>query len=99
MNVLNKGAISGIPDDVVVEIPVVVDKDGLHPEKITPDLTERIKKMYLMPICQSRNRLKRSPMAANFHRLCAAQASARKNSAKSSMRRWRLGMLMYSASE
>jgi len=49
LNVLNKGAISGIPDDVVVEIPVVVDKDGLHPEKITPDLTERIKKMYLMP--------------------------------------------------
>ncbi|MCL6613256.1 MAG: alpha-glucosidase/alpha-galactosidase [Firmicutes bacterium] len=48
LNVLNKGAISGIPDDVVVEIPVVVDKDGLHPEKITPDLTERIKKMYLM---------------------------------------------------
>ncbi|MCL6572043.1 MAG: alpha-glucosidase/alpha-galactosidase [Bacillus sp. (in: Bacteria)] len=49
LNILNKGIISGIPDDVVVEIPVIVDRNGLYPEKIVPDLTERIKKMYLMP--------------------------------------------------
>jgi len=49
LNVLNNGTIQGIPDDVVVEIPVTVDKGGIHPEKIEPDLTDRIKKMYLMP--------------------------------------------------
>ena len=49
LNVLNDGTIKGIPDDVVVEIPVNVDKNGIHPEKIEPDLTERIKKMYLTP--------------------------------------------------
>ncbi|MGJ8454169.1 alpha-glucosidase AglA [Pseudothermotoga sp. U03pept] len=49
LNIENRGAIKGIPDDVVVEIPVTVDKDGIHPEKIEPDLTLRIKEMYLMP--------------------------------------------------
>ncbi len=49
LNVLNNGAIRGIPDNVVVEIPVVVDDRGIHPEKIEPDLSERIKKMYLLP--------------------------------------------------
>ncbi|MGC8638141.1 MAG: alpha-glucosidase AglA, partial [Athalassotoga sp.] len=33
----------------VVEVPVRVDKKGIHPEKIEPDLTDRIKKMYLTP--------------------------------------------------
>jgi len=49
LNVPNEGIIEGIPDDVIVEVPVVVDEKGLHPEKIEPDLTERIKKMFLMP--------------------------------------------------
>ncbi|MGC8705303.1 MAG: alpha-glucosidase AglA [Athalassotoga sp.] len=49
LNILNKGTIKGIPDDVVVEVPVRVDKKGIHPEKIEPDLTDRIKKMYLTP--------------------------------------------------
>ncbi|PLV56108.1 alpha-glucosidase AglA [Thermotoga sp. SG1] len=49
LNVENRGVIRGIPDDVVVEVPVIVDKEGIHPEKIEPDLTERIKKFYLLP--------------------------------------------------
>ncbi|HOJ87878.1 MAG TPA: alpha-glucosidase AglA [Pseudothermotoga sp.] len=49
LNIENKGAISDIPDDVIVEVPVTVDKDGIHPEKIEPELTERVKQMYLMP--------------------------------------------------
>jgi len=49
LNILNKGTISGIPDDVVVEVPVTVDKNGIHPEKIEPDVPERIKRMYLLP--------------------------------------------------
>ena len=49
LNVENRGVIKGIPDDVVVEVPVVVDKEGIHPEKIEPDLTDRIKKFYLLP--------------------------------------------------
>jgi alpha-galactosidase len=49
LNVENRGTIKGIPDDVVVEVPVIVDKEGIHPEKIEPDLTERIKKFYLLP--------------------------------------------------
>jgi len=49
LNVENRGTIKGIPDDVVVEVPVIVDKEGIHPEKIEPDLTERVKKFYLLP--------------------------------------------------
>ena len=49
LNILNNGIIKGIPDDVVVEVPVWVDKNGIHPEKIEPDLTDRIKKFYLLP--------------------------------------------------
>lgn len=49
LNVPNCGAIQGIPDDVVVEIPVWVSKDGLEREPLQPDLTSRIKTMYLMP--------------------------------------------------
>ena len=49
LNVPNEGVIKGVPDDVIVEVPVIVDEKGLHPEKIEPDLTERIKKMFLMP--------------------------------------------------
>jgi len=49
LNVPNNGAISGIPDDVVIEIPVLVNKEGIHPEKITPYLPDRIVKFYLIP--------------------------------------------------
>ena len=34
LNVPNQGAIPGIPDDVIVEIPVYVDKNGIEREKI-----------------------------------------------------------------
>jgi alpha-galactosidase len=33
-NVINKGYIDNISDDIIVEIPVFVDKLGLHPQKI-----------------------------------------------------------------
>lgn len=49
VNVLNKGVIAGIPDDVAVEIPATVDKDGIHPEEIKPSLPKRIVKWYLYP--------------------------------------------------
>jgi len=49
LNILNDGIISGVPEDVVVEVPVWIDKDGIHPEKIEPDLTDRIKKFFLLP--------------------------------------------------
>lgn len=49
LNILNNGIIKEIPKDVVVEVPVWVDRDGIHPEKIYPDLTPRIKKFFLTP--------------------------------------------------
>jgi len=49
LNILNNGIISNIPKDVVVEVPVIVDDKGIHPEEIKPDLTDRIKKFYLTP--------------------------------------------------
>ena len=45
----NFGAIPNIPDDIVVEIPIVVNQKGLTREKLELDLTDRIKTMYLMP--------------------------------------------------
>lgn len=41
--------IKGIPSDCACEFPAMVDSEGIHPEKIKPDLTNRIKKWYLMP--------------------------------------------------
>ncbi|MGB9789164.1 alpha-glucosidase AglA [Thermotoga caldifontis] len=49
LNVENRGTIPHIADDVVVEVPVIVDGNGLHPEKIDPPLNERILKFYLIP--------------------------------------------------
>ncbi len=49
LNILNNGIISDIPKDVVVEVPVWVDREGIHPEDIYPDLTPRIKKFFLTP--------------------------------------------------
>ena len=36
LNVPNKGAIEGISDDVLVEIPVVVNRDGIHNMEVKP---------------------------------------------------------------
>ena len=49
VNILNNGVIAGIPDNVAVEIPAIVDKSGIHPEKVEPTLPERIVKWYLNP--------------------------------------------------
>ncbi|MCX7942056.1 MAG: alpha-glucosidase/alpha-galactosidase, partial [Dictyoglomaceae bacterium] len=49
LNIPNNGIISEIPRDIVVEVPVWVDKEGIHPENISPDLTSRIKKFFLIP--------------------------------------------------
>ncbi|PMQ01714.1 MAG: alpha-glucosidase/alpha-galactosidase [Dictyoglomus sp. NZ13-RE01] len=49
LNIPNNGTISELPKDVIVEVPCIVNKNGIFPEKIEPDLTERIKKMYLLP--------------------------------------------------
>ena len=50
VNIPNKGRIlPDIPEDVVVEVPAIVDKDGIHPEKITPPLPKRVVIYYLYP--------------------------------------------------
>jgi len=49
VNIPNKGIIHGIDDDVVVEVPALVDKNGIHPEKIEPPLPDRVVKYYLRP--------------------------------------------------
>ncbi|GAB6188831.1 alpha-glucosidase AglA [Marinitoga arctica] len=50
LNMMNaSGAINEIPRDVAIEIPVLVDKNGIHPEEIYPKLSRRIIKYYLYP--------------------------------------------------
>jgi alpha-galactosidase len=50
LNIPNKGPIiPSIPEDVVVEVPVIVDKKGIHPEEINPPTPKRIMDMYLAP--------------------------------------------------
>ncbi len=49
VNVRNEGMIPGIPDDVVVEIPAIVDGDGIHREKIDPPLNDKVTRLYLYP--------------------------------------------------
>lgn len=49
INIPNKGVIPEIPDDVVVEVPAIVDKNGIHPERIDPPLPSRVVKYYLYP--------------------------------------------------
>lgn len=50
LNIPNKGPIiPSIPEDVVVEVPVIVDQKGIHPEEINPPLPKRIMDMYLTP--------------------------------------------------
>ena len=50
LNIPNKGPIiPGIPEDVVVEVPVMVNQKGIHPEEIDPPIPKRIMDMYLAP--------------------------------------------------
>lgn len=49
INIPNAGVIEGIPSDVVVEVPAIVDKNGIHPEKIDPPLPARVLRYYLLP--------------------------------------------------
>jgi len=49
LNIPNRGTIDDIADDIVVETTCQVDSQGVHPEKVEPDLTNRIKKFYLLP--------------------------------------------------
>lgn len=49
LNVPNEGIIPAISKDVMVEVPVLVDKEGIHPEKIDPPIPRRIINMYLIP--------------------------------------------------
>jgi len=50
LNIPNKGPIiPGIPEDVVVEVPVMVNKKGIRPEEINPPIPKRITNMYLAP--------------------------------------------------
>ncbi len=49
VNTFNNGVLEYIPDNVAIEIPATVDKNGIHPEKIDPPLPERIVKWYLYP--------------------------------------------------
>ena len=41
--------IKGLPEDCACEFPAIVDSQGIHPEEINPQLTDRIVKWYLMP--------------------------------------------------
>ncbi|CAA9589941.1 MAG: GH4 [uncultured Thermomicrobiales bacterium] len=36
VNIPNKGALAGVADDVVVEVPAWIDRTGLHPLRVTP---------------------------------------------------------------
>jgi len=50
LNIPNKGPIiPGIPEGVVVEVPVTVEQKGIHPEEINPPIPKRIMNMYLAP--------------------------------------------------
>ncbi len=49
LNILNNDIIEDLPDDLVVEVPCMVDANGIHPEKIDPPLTDRIVKYFILP--------------------------------------------------
>ena len=49
VNVKNDGVLNDIPDDVVVEVPAIVDGEGIHPEKIDPPLKDEVVRLYLYP--------------------------------------------------
>ena len=45
----NNHTIPYIPENVFVEIPLIVDANGVHPEKLEPEIPKRIVSMYLLP--------------------------------------------------
>ncbi|KLO22009.1 alpha-glucosidase [Marinitoga sp. 1197] len=49
LNIMNSNIIENIPKNVAVEVPVKVNKNGIHPEKIFPKLNKRILYYYLYP--------------------------------------------------
>lgn len=49
LNIMNTNIINELPGDVAVEVPVLVDKNGIHPEEIYPKLHKRIVRYYLYP--------------------------------------------------
>ena len=49
VNVLNKGTIHGLPDDIAIESPAIVSSAGIKMEEIYPHLPQRIIKWYLLP--------------------------------------------------
>ncbi|MBM7560303.1 alpha-galactosidase [Marinitoga litoralis] len=49
LNIMNTNIINELPGDVAVEVPVLVDKNGIHPEEIYPKLNKRIVRYYLYP--------------------------------------------------
>ena len=48
VNVPNHGALAGVPDDVVVEVPAIVNKSGIHPLRVDP-LPEKILYTQILP--------------------------------------------------
>jgi len=48
LNVKNDGNIPQLPSDCAVEVPVIADKHGIHPEKVH-GLSERVVKDVLVP--------------------------------------------------
>ena len=48
VNVMNNGAVSGIPDDVAVEVPVRVDGKGIH-EKRVGSIPSKVYKYAILP--------------------------------------------------
>ncbi len=49
VNIPNNGVLKDIPDDVVVEVPAIVDEKGIHPEEIDPPLNDVVIRTYLYP--------------------------------------------------
>ena len=48
VNVPNRGALPGVDDDVVVEVPAVIDRKGIHPLRVAP-LPRKIMLEQLLP--------------------------------------------------
>jgi len=48
VNVPNYGALAGVPDDVVVEVPAIVNKKGIQPIRVEP-LPEKIMYTQILP--------------------------------------------------
>jgi alpha-galactosidase len=48
VNVPNRGALEGIPDDVVVEVPAVINQKGLHPLHVGP-LPPKVMLEHILP--------------------------------------------------